>query len=145
MANILVYSASEDSKQDELASKYIEPYELGVTPNPQDFITYNEETDEYDFKIVAKYPHVYSRSGVQSIVTYKVTDTQEAFIISMPNAIEILAECDNNPDSDYDWKDPEPTHVAKFRSVVGQTFFTGVGVEGDENYEAPRKKLAVLA
>ena len=166
MKNILVFSASEDSKQGVLAAKYIEAWELGESPNPQDFISFNIEqresltnpddpeedwvyetvdVDVYDFKVVAKYPHVYARNGIQSVVTYRVTDAQEALIISLPNAIEILAECDGNPDSDYAWSDPDPEHIAKFRNVVGQDFFTGSGTIGEEDYIAPRKKLGVLA
>ena len=167
MKNILVFSASEDSKQSTLAAKYIEDWELGESPNPQNYITKNDEAvrsvltnpddleedwiyadetfTEYDFKVVTMYPHIYARNGIQSIVTYRVTDAQEAFIIALPNAIEILAECDGNPDNDYVWADPDPEHEAKFKLVVGQDFFTGSGTIGTDDYIAPRKKLAVLA
>ena len=145
MKNLLVFSVSEDSKQSLLAAKYVEDFELGVDPNPKDFISYDEDVDLYDFIVVAKYPHIYKRNGNQSVVTMRVTDDQESFIESLPGAIEILAYCDNNPDNDYQWVTPVTARKNKFKSVVGNDFFTGSGTIGEEGYIAPRKKLGVLA
>ena len=145
MKNILVYSASEDSKQSILAEKYNEAFELGENPNPKDFINWDSETGVYDFIVVAKYPHTYSRSGIQSVITMRVTNDQEAFIISLSNAITVLAECDNNPGNDYSWNTPVTANKNRFKSVLGNDFFTGSGNIGDEDYIAPRKKLGVLA
>ena len=141
MKNLLVYSASETSKQSTLAAKYIEEFKLHEEINPQDFIVFNKEKWTYDFKVVAMYPHTYASEGEKSVAVMKVTQAQEDFIKSLPNAIEILAECDNNPDSEYNWE--SPSGEAKFLSVVGETFLTG-----DDTGEypiAPRKKLAILA
>jgi len=145
MKNILVFSASENSKQDILAAKYIEPYNHDTEPNPKDFISYDAETDNYDLISIARYPHAYSRSGIQSVITLKVTDEQESFIEDLPGAIEILGYCDNDPDNDYNWTTPVTAHKNKFLTVVGNNFFNGSGTPGAEDYIAPRKKLAVLA
>jgi len=145
MKNILVFSASENSKQDILSAKYIEEFDPDSEPNPKDFISYNEQTDNYDLVSIARYPHVYSRSGVQSVIILRVTDEQESFIEDLPGAIDILGYCDNDPDNDYEWLGGGNSSINKFKSVVGNKFFAGSGTIGDEDYIAPRKKLAVLA
>jgi len=134
MKNIVLFNANDASTQAVLATAY--------TDN-KDFISYDEESDTYDFITIAKYPHVYAKNGKKSLITMKLTDAQYDFIEALPSAIDILAECDNNPDSDYTWLGGGAE--AKFKSVVGQDFFSGSGTIGEEDYIAPRTKLAVLA
>jgi len=145
MKNLLVYVASENAEQSLLAVKYIQDFEIGVDPDPKSMIDYDADSDFYSLVVVARYPHVRSKSGIQSVITLKVTDEQESFIESLPGAIEILGECDNNPDNDYIWTTPVTAHKNKFLAVVGNNFFNGSGTPGDEDYIPPRKKLAVLA
>lgn len=143
--NILIYYANQQAAQSVLKEKYNSSFQLGAEPNPKEFIKYIESTNFYDFIVIAKYPHVYARNGNKSVVTFKVTQEQHDFIASMPNVIEILAECDNDPNTDYIWQGAGQSSINKFKTVVRQDFFDGNGDPGDSDYIAPRKKLAVLA
>lgn len=145
--NILVFYGKRQEPQDLLKTRYESSFDPDTEQNPKRYIRHNKRTDEYSFKVQARFPHVYNRKGTKSVITYKVNKRQKRFIDSMPNTILVLATCDDNPDSDYQWigtAQGQQTKKDKFLSVVGLDFFTGSGVQGDDDYVAPRKKLAVL-
>lgn len=144
MKSVLIYSANENSTQNILQAAYNANFDPETEVDPKTMISYDEDGDTYALKYIAIYPHVFSRSGQQSVVTLKLTDAQYDFLLTLPNAYDVLAIDDNNPDTDYVWKAPEAVSEAKFKSVLGQDFFTGSGTIGDPDYVAPRSKLAVL-
>ena len=143
-SNIVLFQASVNATQGVLQAAYDADFDPETEPNPHDFISYDEDADLYDLITVARYPHIYAVNGNASLITMVVTPAQADFIAALPSAIDTLAVCDGNPDSDYLWASPEAGNTAKFRTVAGQDFFTGSGTPGDEDYIAPRKKLAVL-
>ena len=144
---ILVHFANWDATQDILEAEYNRDYDPDTEPNPKDFISYNENEDGsgfYEFITVGKYPATYSRSGNQSVICFAVTQEQNDFIDSLSGAIEILADDDNDPETEYQWRDPVNANRAKFLAVVGNDFFDGSGTIGDEDYIPPRNKLSVI-
>jgi hypothetical protein len=140
--NILVHSANENAKQNALSSAYNASFDPETEVDPKSLILFDEESGAYDFIVTARYPHVYKRNGIQSVICYKCSQAIVDLIDSLPNSISVLAFDDNNPDNDYIWE--SPSGEAKFLSVVGGTFFSGEGSPGDEDYIAPRKKLCIL-
>ena len=145
MINILVYCSNETAKQNHLETYYNSSFDPDTEADPKSLVSFDEESGEYDFIVIAAYPNIYKRNGIQSVINYKCSQAIKDLIDDLPPVVDVLAIDDNNPDSEYLWEGNGNASINKFTSVVGNDWFTGSGTPGDEDYIAPRNKLCVLA